>query len=224
MGIFGRIKDLVSANVNDLVDKAENPEKMIKQIIREIEDSIDNSKQEAAKIISNAKRIEKDVDTKAKDVAEWTNRAEIAVDSDDDDLARKALERKLIHEKELNSLQTQLDDTRSAADQIKDNISTMQERLNEARARQTSLAARASAAKASKEVQEKVADLNDPGKALGKLDKFERRVEDMENEASAIAGMNSATDELEKEFAAKEKNSVIDDELAALKAQRKNDN
>lgn len=97
----------------------------------------------------------------------------------------------------------------------------MQEKLNEARAKYTSLAARSTAAKNAQNVQKQVANLNDPSKALGKLEKFERRVQDMEAEASALGAVNAATDELEKEFADREKGLSVDSELAALKARRK---
>ncbi|MCX7934609.1 MAG: PspA/IM30 family protein, partial [Planctomycetota bacterium] len=100
MGIFGRIVDVISANLNDLVDRAENPEKMLKQIIREIEESIDKCKQEMAKVLAEARHLDKEVDAKVKEVEEWQKRAELAVDQSNDDLARKAIERKLTHAKE----------------------------------------------------------------------------------------------------------------------------
>jgi len=221
MGMFGRIADVVNANVNDLIDKAENPEKMLKQIIREIEDNIDKAKKETVNILAQAKRLEKEVDAKAKQVDEWVRRAELAVDQANDDLARKALERKLTHEKELSVLQDQLADTQAAAEQMKNNVHLLQDKLTEARAKLTSLAARSAAAKTAKTVQKRVAELADPSKALGKLEKFERRVEDAEAEAKAMGAMNAAKDEVEREFSDLEKKRTLDDELAALKAKRK---
>lgn len=221
MGIFGRMTDVINANVNDLLDRAENPEKMLKQIIREIEDGIDKSRREMAKVLAEAKRLDKEVDAKAKETDEWVNRAEMAIDQDNDELARKAIERKLAYEKELATLQTQGDETRAAVDQMKDNIKLLSDKLTEARAKRTALAARASAAKTAKQVQKQVRDLADPGKALGKLEKLERRVEDAEAEASAMAAANQAQNEVEKEFKDMEDNLAVDSELAALKAKRK---
>ncbi len=221
MGMFGRMIDLVNANMNDLLDKAENPEKMLKQIIREIEINIDKAKQDMARILAEAKRLDKSVDAKAKEVDDWTRRAELAVDGDNDDLARQALERKLAHEKELATLQTQADETRAAADQMKTNIKLLNDKLAEARAKRTALAARASAAKTSKQTQKQVQSMADPGKALGKLEKFERRVEDSEAEASAAAAANQARDEVDKEFQDMEQKTALESELAALKAKRK---
>jgi len=221
MGIFGRLADVVSANLNDLVDRAENPEKMLKQIIREIEESIDKGKQEMAKVLTEAKRLDKEVDAKAKEAEEWEKRAEMAVDQSNDDLARKAIERKLSHEKDLSTLQEQADATRAAADQMKENIKLLNDKLTEARAKRTALAARASAAKTAQKVQKQVQGLQDPGKALGKLEKFERRVEDMEAEASALGAANQARDEVEKEFKQMEGGLAVESELEALKAKRK---
>jgi len=221
MGIFGRMADVLKSNVNDLIDNAENPEKLLKQIIREIEDNIDKSKQETAKILAEAKRLEKEVDVKAKAVDEWTKRAEMAVDNDDDDLARKAIERKKLHGDELETLSRRMNETQSAVEQMKQNTQLLKEKLSEARAKHTSLSARSSAAQTAKKVQKQVAELSDPSKVLGKFEKLERRVEDMESEASAMADVNAATDELEREFVDKEKNLEVDSELAALKAKRK---
>jgi phage shock protein A len=220
MGIFDRIADLLNANVNDALDKAENPEKMLKQIIREIEESIDTSKTETAKILAEAKRLEKEVDAKAKEVDTWQTRAEGAVDGGDDDLARQALERKNSHKGELEAMTSQLDDTQAAVEQMKNNTVLLQKKLTETRARYTALTARASAAKASQDVQEKVAKVSAPGQALDKLDKLERRIEDMESEASVMASTNAANDELADTFEKKEGDLAIDTELAALKAKR----
>lgn len=222
MGIVSRMRDLLSANINDALDKAENPEKMLRQIIRETEESIDECKSETAKILAETKRLEKAVDAKAKEVDTWQSRAESAVDTGNDEMARQSLERKNTHKAELITLTGQLDDTREAVEQMKQSTSLLQSRLAETRGRFTAITARASAAKTSKKIQEKVAALTSPGKGLDKLDKLERRIEDMEAVASVMSSTNAAHDELSRHFESKEADLAIDSELAALKAKRKN--
>jgi len=220
MGIFGRMRDILNANLNDMLDRAEQPEKMLKQIIREIESSIDRSKADTARVLADAKRLEREADQKNDEVEQWRSRAEMAVEQNEDELARKALERKKLHQDELDALTQQLDQTRDAADEMKENTRLLQNKLTEARARFTSLSARSKAAKTAKEVQKQTGKLDDRGKVLGKLDAFDRRVQDREAEAGALADARSAGDEVERAFADREQELAVESELAALKAKR----
>ncbi len=220
MGIFGRMRDILHANLNDMLDRAEQPEKMLKQIIREIESSIDRSKADTARVLADAKRLEREADQKNDEVEQWQHRAETAVEQDEDDLARKALERKKLHQDELDALVRQLDQTRDAADEMKENTRLLLDKPTEARARFTSLSARSKAAKTAKDVQKQAGKLDDRDKVLGKLDAFDRRVQDMEAEASALADVHDAGDEVERAFADREQMRAVEHELAALKAKR----
>jgi len=221
MGIFGRMRDITNANLNNLLDKAEDPEKMIKQIIREIEESVDATKRELAKVLAATKQVDKAVEGKTDSVEEWLGRAELAVKQGNDDLARKALENKLAHEHELETLRVQSDETHAAADRMKDTIGLLNDKLNEARARHTALAARASAAKTMAAAQRQASSLGDPAQALGKLEKFERRVEDSEAQAEALGKLAGIDNAVEREFRDMEKNLAVDEELSRLKAKCK---
>ncbi len=221
MGILGRLSDILNANINDMLDRAENPEKMIRQIIREIEDSIDKAKQDLAKVLIEAKQREKDLAAKEKDVAEWSRRAEMAVNQENDELAKLALERKLAHEKQLRVLEEQLGDIREAAENMKQSIVTLQDKFAEASARRASLTARAQAAKTGKQAQQTARDFESPNKVLGKFERFAQRVEGLEAERAAGEAVREAGLEAEQHFRKMEDQLVVENELQALKARKK---
>lgn len=115
MGVFGRISDIISANLNEWTDQFEDPEKMLKQAVREMEASISEVTQQAAKAMANQKTLSRERERNRQQAAEWQARAETAVEAGDDDLARKALTRKREHDNLTAALEDQIDSTQEAA-------------------------------------------------------------------------------------------------------------
>jgi phage shock protein A len=108
MGLFQRISDIISANLNDLTEGFEDPERMLKQAIREMEQTIADSTQETAKVLANEKLLSKELANNERQADEWQKKAEQAVGAGDDNLARKALSRKQEHQKLVTALQDQV--------------------------------------------------------------------------------------------------------------------
>lgn len=220
MGILGRIADLVKSNVNDVIDKAENPEKLLKQMIRDLDDCIDDAKKEAVRALAELEKQEKQVEAKAREVAEWLSRAELALKGGNEDLARKALERKVEHEKTLTVLQDRADQVRAGADSLKASIQDMQGKATDARARLSALQARCAAAGVTSRAQKAMEKLNAPDGGAAKFEKISRRIDDLEREnevrsaVNAIAGQDAAD---EKAFEQMEKKATVESELEGLR-------
>jgi phage shock protein A len=220
MGILKRLYYLVTSTMNDLLDKAENPEKLLKQIIREIESIIDRTEEDTTNILSESRRLKNEIEVKEEVIKTWQHRAELAVDEQEDDLAFQALERKRLHEKEQVQLRNQHEETLEAVKQMKENVKMLQNKLVEARARYTSLVARSHAARVSKAAQQKVKKVKQPTGVLDKFEKLERKIQDVEAEANALVAGDRAGGELDKKFALREETRAVDSELAVLKARR----
>ncbi len=220
MGILGRIGDLVKSNVNDVIDKAEHPEKLLKQMIRDLDDCIDDAKKEAVRALAELEKQEKQVEAKAREVADWLGRAELALKGGNEDMARKALERKVEHEKTLSALQDRADQVRLGADSLKASIKDMQDKATEARNRLSSLQTRSAAATATSRAQKVMDKLNAPDGGAAKFDKISRRIGDLEREnavRSAVNEIASQEADAEKSFVELEKKAAVDSELESLR-------
>lgn len=220
MGIFKRISDIIAANINYMLDKAEDPEKMIKQVISEMEDRIQEARAATAQAIAAEKRLRQEVDTNQQQLEEWRQKAMQAVQSDSDDLARKALMRKKEHEHVLASLEPQWDAAHSASENLKIQLQALQAKLAEAKRKQSALIARTRAAQAQKDIQKSLGKMDIDDAAFRKFDRMEDKVQDMEAEAQAITEMNAEDVALEQEFREVEDKDDIEQELAELKAER----
>ncbi len=221
MGIFQKINDIISANLNDLTEGWENPEQMLRQAIREMEDSIGIATRETARALANEKLLDKEL-LKNRDQADrWQQCAEQAVTAGDDELARKALVRKTEHEKLVVALEDQLNSARGAAASLKRQLEAMKAKLAEAKRSLATLSARQRAADFRKKMQtvgcEVGTDLDDD--AFAKFERLRNRVEQSEAEAEAMAellGTATDTDELEDGFALNDE-ADVDSQLAELK-------
>ncbi len=221
MGIFQRISDIVSANLNELTDGFENPEQMLKQAIVEMETSIVSATRETAKALANAKTIEKELTNNRNLIQKWHRRAEQAITAGDDDLARKALKRKQEHEKLVAALSDQQNLTRETSQSLRRQLEAMKAKLAEAKRNLATLSARHRAADFRKKMQTMDAsvslELDQNG--FAKFDRLRSRVEQAEAEAEAFAELTGATPngfELEEAFEAKD-DVEIDAQLAELK-------
>lgn len=189
MGIFGRISDILSANLNDFTERFEDPEKMLKQAIREMEESISEVTGETAKAMANGKTLGRELQRNKAQVEQWMCRAEKAVEAGDDDLARKALARKNEHQKVVEALEDQVQAAEEASRTLKRQLSAMKAKLAEAKRNLTTLSARKRAADFRKKLDAQAAGLTAEvdDTAFAKFDRLKSKVEQAEAEAEAIA-------------------------------------
>jgi phage shock protein A len=220
MGIFKRISDILSANFNELVDGFENPEKLLKQAIREMEESIAKATEETAKALASEKITAKALKTNQVQTTQWLERAEQAVQAGDDELARKAIKRKQEHEKLVAALEDQLTASQEAAQALKRQLEAMKAKLTEAKRSLANLSVRHRAAAFRKKMQ--TVDLGAPSEldqhAFAKFERLRNRVEQAEAEAEALSELQSATRTVDVgECCEPEANIEVDAELMALK-------
>jgi len=222
MGMFRRISDIISANLNEMTEGFEDPEKMLKQAIREMEQSIADATQETAKVLANEKLISKELANNERQAADWQKKAEQAVAAGDDDLARKALSRKQEHQKLVTALQDQVTAARDASRTLKHQLEGMQAKLAEAKRNLATLSARQRAADFKKkmhtnEVAVETGAATDD--AFAKFERMREKVERAEAEAEALAELrgikSSASDD--SHSLSSSADDEIDAELAALK-------
>lgn len=186
MGIFKRVNDIISANLNELVASFEEPEKMLKQAIREMESALNKAMDGAAKVIANEKRLAKQLSDWRTQAGEWKNRAEQAIARNDDAAARQALVRK----RECEQLIAALDDQRTAAGEsarkLKRQIEAMRVRLAEARRKALTLTARKRAVDARKTFLAEMSSASVDQSAFGRFDRICESIEQSEAEADAL--------------------------------------
>lgn len=216
MGIFSRMSDVIKANINDLLDKAEDPEKMIKQMVLEMEESVNKATLSVAQSIANEKQLQRRLDKEKALVTSWQAKAEQAITAGRDDLAKGALEKKMVAQKNVNDLLPTFDSAKATADRLKSQLDQLKKKLDEARSRQNTLIARSNAAKAEKQLNQAMSGAGTD--AFSKFDKMESKVEQMEAEAEAFGELSSSDKSLEEEFA-NLSNPDVDVELEKLKAQ-----
>lgn len=217
MGIFGRLADIVKANINDLLDRAEDPEKMIKQMVIEMEEAVNKATLAVGQAIANEKSLERQYNRQKAQMDEWQGKAVQAVQAGRDDLAHQALQRKNTLAQNVTDLEGMLAEARTSSQGLRVQLDQLKAKLDEARLRQNTLIARSQAAKAKKQVAQTFAGVGSD--AFAKFEKLEQKVEKTEAEAEAFAQLAGENTSLDDEFKALSSNSAADDELAALKAQ-----
>ena len=221
MSLFSRVSDIINANVSDMLDRAEDPEKMVKMLIFEMEEQIAIARDGVAKAIAGEKKLEANLHKNRGLADEWHAKAEAAVARDDEDLARKCLARKKEHEQIAGSLQPQWEVARKTSDALKSDLRRIEEKLDEAIRRRDSLIARQMAAEASREVQGVAPTMNRVQRNFDKFDRMERKIEGMEAEAEAYAELSNLSDHLDQEVERAQRDAEVEMELAALKQQAK---
>jgi phage shock protein A len=217
MGIFGRMSDIFKANINDLLDRSEDPEKMIKQMVIEMEEAVNKATLAVGSAIANEKSLERQYNKNGAQVNDWQQKAVQAVNAGRDDLAKQALERKNTIARNTSDLERMLGEARTSSTQLRGQLDQLKSKLDEARMRQNTLIARSQAAKAKKQIAQSFAGVGSD--AFSKFDKLEQRVEKTEAEADAFAQLAGENTSLDDQFRQLETGSAADDDLAALKAQ-----
>ncbi len=214
MGVFSRMSDIVNSNINSMLDRAENPEKVVRLIIQEMEDTLVEVRSAAARAIADKKELERRVAQAERECDEWERKAELAVSKGRDDLAKAALAEKKSVAGALAVLKEQRDEVAIGLDKLNDDIAALKDKLADAKNRQKSLQMRHNTAAHRLQVRSRIHDerIND---ALGRFDYYERKMEHMEGKVEAYdLGQRRG---LDKEFSDLETNDHVEEELAALK-------
>jgi phage shock protein A len=216
MGLFDRIKRVVGANLNDMVSKAEDPEKMLEQAILEMQEDLVQLRQGVAQAIAAQKRTDKQYNDAQNEINKWQRNAQLALQKGDENLARQALERKKTYADSSGALKGSLDQQTTQVDTLKRSLQQLESKLSEAKTKKDMLKARITAAKAQEQLQGMVGSMN-TSSAMAAFERMEEKVMIQESRAQASAEM--AGQDLESQFAKLESGSDVDDELAALKMQ-----
>jgi phage shock protein A len=214
MGLFDRISRVVRANVNDMVSKAEDPEKVLEQAVMDMQEDLVQMRQAVASAIASQKRTEQQYNQASTESNSWQQRAQLALQKGDEGLAREALVRKKTHSDAAASLKGQLEQQVQMVDSLRKNLIALEGKISEAKTKKDMLRARASAAKANEQLQQVVGNMS-TGSAMSAFERMEDKVLQMEARSQAAAEIGGAG--LEAQFAMLE-GSNVDDELAALKA------
>ena len=220
MGIFSRFTDIVNSNINALLDKAEDPEKMVRLIIQEMEDTLVEVRSASAKTLANKKEIANQIAKYESDASDWEAKAELALSKDREDLARAALQEKKKSAEAAETLSKELAIVEEQISKLQDEIGQLQDKLADAKSRQKAIIMRQKTASSRLEVK-KTLDSTKVDNAMGRFEQYERKIDDLESQVDAY-DLGKKT--LQDEFAELEASDKVEDELAALKAKVKGAN
>ena len=219
MGLFQRVKDLLEANLSDLMNKAEDPEKMLNLYIERAGEELKEFNVQVNQAVADEMLLRQKVEGSQKEMESWTSQAKAAITQNREDLAKIALERKRTAENNLLEYQAQLVDQQKAVQDLRESYRTLEGKLNKARSERDQLVVRQRRAAAQKQAGEAVKEIGDHD-ALSDFDRMRDKVGRMEAEAQAAR--LSLTNSVEDDFATLKKSAdsqAVEDELAKLKAE-----
>jgi len=214
MGIFTRFRDIVSSNINAMLDKAEDPEKLIKLMIREMEDTLVELKASCAGVMAGSKKLERNIDEVKDRVEYWAEKAPLAVRKGRDDLAREALVQKRKYAERAADLETELKEHEILIDEYQNDIRQLEDKLAGAREKQRMLVQRHIHATRKRKAQEEIRRV-ESSDAIYRFDDLENRIERMEAEADLVNYGKKGS--LESEFEQLDQDDEIEKELNELK-------
>ncbi|EIW89715.1 MAG: phage shock protein PspA [Alishewanella agri] len=218
MGIFSRFSDIVNSNINALLDKAEDPEKMVRLIIQEMEDTLVEVRSSSAKTIAEKKELQRLITRLQEEATDWQAKAELALSKERDDLARSALIERQKAAEQAETVARDIANLDEHISKLQDEVTQLQEKLADAKARQKSMLMRRQTVANRLEVK-KTLDSNKINDAMYKFERYEQKIDTLEAQVEAYdLGKKSLKDEF-AELAAQDK---IDQELAELKAKMQN--
>lgn len=217
MGIFSRFTDIINSNINNILDKAEDPAKMVRLIIQEMEDTLVEVRSSSARTLADKKDLVRQINRFEKEVQQWQDKAELALSKDREDLARAALVEKKKCADNADSLNNELSHIEEHIAKLQEEISQLQDKLADAKARQKAILIREKTAHSRLKVKKNI-DSNKVNDALGRFDQYERKIDDIESQIESYEiGSKSLSDEISE----LESDESVDNELAELKAKIK---
>jgi phage shock protein A len=213
MGIFSRLKTLISSNVNDMINKAENPEKMLNQLLIDMSEQLIESKKAVAMAIADEKKLERETANQQAQAQEWERKAMLAVRAGQDDLAKEALLRKQEYDTSYQEYQKQWTAQKASVEKLKESLRELQAKIEEAQRKKNLLVARAKRAEAQQKIQNTISSVTGNTSAFDAFDRMAKKVDQMEAQADAAKELEdlSADANLEKKFAALEKSDTSAD-------------
>lgn len=217
MGIFSRFSDIVNSNINSILDKAEDPEKIVRLMIQEMEETLVEVRSAAARAIADKKELTRNLDALQKEASDWKEKAELAIDKGRDDLAKAALAERA---RVLESVRKTESEHQTVADgltKLNEDIARLEEKLADAKARRNAILSRHETATKRLEVRKRLHDYRIDD-AFVRFEQFERRMENYEARVEAYD--LGAKKDLKQEFSELESSEAIEQELAELKSRR----
>lgn len=215
MGIFSRFTDIINANINALLDSAEDPKKMIRLIIQEMEETLVEVRSSCARIIADKKEVHRRLNRLSGEAAEWENKARLAIDKGRDDLARAAIAEKTALSEEVAAAESELNSLEDHLSTLNDEVAQLQIKLDDAKAKQKALLLRAQTVenryKVKRQINKKQID-----DAFTKFELFERRMDELEGH---VESFDVGRQDLASEIDQLAKDDAINEELDRLKAQ-----
>ncbi|MBK8252986.1 MAG: PspA/IM30 family protein [Polyangiaceae bacterium] len=218
MGIFARLATLIKSNLNDLISKSEDPEKMLNQVVIDMSNQLIEAKKQVAVAIADEKKLAKNAEQEAANAAEWERKAMLAIRAGDDALAKEALARKKEHDQLAATLKEQWQKQKQAVDQLKTALRMLNNKIEEAKRKKNVLIARKKRAEAQKAIQETMSGLQNAS-AFETFERMSDKIDKLEAEAEATGELAEqyTGDTLAHKFAQMEVNQGAEDDLAALK-------
>jgi phage shock protein A len=217
MGILDRVSTLLRANINDMIDRAEDPEKVVKQLIIDMNNQLIQVKTQVAASIADEKQLyQRYQDNQAK-ANDWQQRAELAVERGQDEMAREALSRRNAFQQTADGFKEQYDQQAGQVEQLKEALHQLELKIQDAQTKQDLLIARSRRAKAETQIRSTLAGL-DQSSALASFQRIEEKVSQQEARAAALGELD--TDTMEHRFQLMEQESEVDRQLAELKAKK----
>jgi phage shock protein A len=219
MGVFSRLSEILKSNINDLLDKAEDPEKMVKQIIIDMQKELTTATQNLGKAKASERLAQKKMDDAVKVAASWESKAKAALSQGNQDLAKQALAKKVRADEEVATYTEMYESISTQTDAIEDQVEVLKAKLDEAKSRQAMLIARSQMADTKKALAKSQGGF-DGASALEKFDRMEEKIQRKEAEADAFAEIGGGGDaDLIESFDQIEKDAKVDAELARLMAE-----
>lgn len=221
MGIFSRMTDIINSNLSALLDKAEDPEKMIRLIIQEMEDTLVEVRSSSARVLAERKAAARRLELVREDIAAWESKAKLALGKGREDLARAALQEKQLLGEELAAVEAELAATDEHIGQLNEEIGQLQQKLGDARARQKAMLMRSqtveSRIRVKRQIQREALD-----DAFQRFERFERRMDNLEGQLESMDLGREAPADLAAEIDALVEDERIDEELERLKRELDN--
>jgi phage shock protein A len=218
MGIFSRMSDIINSNINSLLDQAEDPEKMIRLIIQEMEDTLVEVRSSSARVLADRKAASRRVEQLQAEADGWESKARLAISKGREDLARAALQEKREIEDELEAVSSELAATDEHISQLNEEIGKLQSKLNDAKAKKKALVMRSqtveSRIKVKRQVNREALD-----EAFGRFEHFERRMDNLESQLEVMDMGKDVAPSLAAEINALEQDERINSELERLKSE-----
>lgn len=213
--LFQRLNNVFKSNANDAIDKMEDPVKMIKLAISEMELAIQKSTEALAKAMANQKTLEKKLTGYKAEANDWYNKAMMAIRSGDEELGKKALEKKALADKQVEQYTTMNNQSVSMVDQLRTQLDRMKTKFDEAKAKESILIAQANTSKAQAEIADQLGGISMSG--LSNFSRFEEKINQMSAEAEAKVELNEATSRIDRQFEALESNTKVYTDFEEIK-------